>query len=430
MNEGSAPRRTVIHNATVLTADAADRVLVDASVVIEGSVIVAIVDGGRPDPQPGEVVIDAGAGIVMPGLVDVHSHLPMTLFRGLADDRDLQAFLGRLLPLEAATLTPAVVAAGGRLAMAEMLGAGVTTALDMYWYPEVTAEVAAAAGLRLATGPLFIGGEAPDHERFADRVAAYSASGPHDWTMVHGTYTMSVGELEEAAGLAAAAGSRLHLHAAENQAEVDQVLAVTGRRPVELLDHLGLLGPTTVLAHAVVLTDDEVARLGATATAVAHCPLSNMKLASGICRVVDLLAAGATVGLGTDGPSSSNDLDLFAAMRVAGLLAKVASLDPSALTAHQVFKMATIEGARTLGLEAVTGSIEVGKEADLIRLDPSSPSLTPAFDPVSAVVYAASRADVVDVWVAGERVVADRRHTTLDLEAVLSEVRMVTRTFG
>ena len=136
------------------------------------------------------------------------------------------------------------------------------------------------------------------------------------------------------------------------------------------------------------------------------------------------------MGLGTDGPSSSNDLDLFAAMRVAGLLAKVASLDPSALTAHQVFKMATIEGARTLGLEAVTGSIEVGKEADLIRLDPSSPSLTPAFDPVSAVVYAASRADVVDVWVAGERVVADRRHTTLDLEAVLSEVRMVTRTFG
>lgn len=196
------------------------------------------------------------------------------------------------------------------------------------------------------------------------------------------------------------------------------------------LVNLGLLGPTTVLAHAVVLTDDEVARLGATATAVAHCPLSNMKLASGICRVVDLLAAGATVGLGTDGPSSSNDLDLFAAMRVAGLLAKVASLDPSALTAHQVFKMATIEGARTLGLEAVTGSIEVGKEADLIRLDPSSPSLTPAFDPVSAVVYAASRADVVDVWVAGERVVADRRHTTLDLEAVLSEVRMVTRTFG
>jgi 5-methylthioadenosine/S-adenosylhomocysteine deaminase len=314
--------------------------------------------------------------------------------------------------------------------MAEMLGGGVTSALDMYWFPEATEEAARSAGLRLATGPLFIGGTGPDHQHFADRVVAFGASGPHAWTMVHGTYTMSVDELEVAAGLARAAGARLHLHAAENQAEVDQVVAATGRRPVELLDDLGLLGPMTVLAHAVVLTDHEVERLGATATAVAHCPLSNMKLASGVCRVVDLRAAGATVALGTDGPSSSNDLDLFAAMRVAGLLAKVSHLDPTALSAHDVLKMATIEGARALGLDDVTGSIEVGKEADLIRLDPWSPSLTPAFDPVSAVVYAASRADVVDVWVAGRQVLADRRHTTIDVEAAIRDVRAVSGGFA
>jgi 5-methylthioadenosine/S-adenosylhomocysteine deaminase len=419
----STPKRTVIHSATVITADADDAVLMDASVVVEGDRIVDLVESGRPEPQPGEVVVDAGGGIVMPGLVDAHSHLPMTLYRGLADDRDLQSFLGRLLPLEAATLDEEAVAIGARLAMAEMLRAGATTALDMYWYPEATAAVAEEAGLRLATGPLFIGATGPDHHTFAERTASFRATGPHAWTMIHGTYTMSVDELRAAAGLARSAGTRIHLHAAENQPEVDQVVAATGLRPVELLDREGLLGPDVVLAHAVVLTDHEVARLGETATAVAHCPLSNLKLASGVCRVSDLLAAGATVGLGTDGPSSSNDLDLFAAMRFAGLVAKGAEHDASALSAHEVLKMATIGGARALGLEEVTGSIEVGKAADLVRLDPSSPSLTPSYDPVSSVVYAASRADVVDVWVAGRRVVEDRRATTVDVDAAIADVR-------
>lgn len=422
--------RTVIHDATVITADERDRVLEGAAIVIEGSHIVELVEAGRPAPEPGDLVVDAEGGIVMPGLVDAHSHLAMTLYRGLADDRGLQDFLGRLLPLEAATISPELVSTGARLGMAEMLAGGITTSLDMYWFPEVAVEVAAETGLRLETGPLFIGGEAPDRLGFDERVARYRASAAPRWTMVHGTYTMSVGELEEAAGLARDAGSRLHLHAAENQAEVEQVVAATGRRPVELLDELGLLGPSTVLAHAVVLNDDEVARLGETRTAVAHCPLSNMKLASGVCRVDDLARAGATVGLGTDGPSSSNDLDLFVAMRAAALLAKVDHLDPTALPASAVLRMATIDGARALGLESSVGSIEVGKQADLVRLDPWSSSLAPAFDPISAVVYAASRADVVDVWASGRRVVEDRRCISVDRRAAIRALREAVADFA
>ena len=421
--------RTVIHSATVITADAADRVLADASIVIEGEVIVDLHEGGRPEPMAGEVSIDAAGGIVMPGLIDAHSHLPMTLYRGLADDRDLQSFLGRLLPLEAATLDEEAVAIGARLAMAEMLRAGATTALDMYWYPETTADVADEAGLRLATGPLFIGGTGPDHRSFTKRTETFAASGPHAWTMIHGTYTMTVDELRTAGELARRAGTRIHLHASENEAEVDQVVSATGLRPIELLDQVGLLGPDVVLAHAVVLTDEEVALLGRTGTGIAHCPLSNLKLASGICRVSDLIAAGATVGLGTDGPSSSNDLDMFAAMRFAGLVAKVAQ-HASALSAHEVLRMATIGGARALGLDQLTGSIEVGKAADLLRLDPSSPSLAPSFDAVSSVVYAASRADVVDVWVAGRRVVADRVALTVDVESAIADVRQMASRFS
>jgi 5-methylthioadenosine/S-adenosylhomocysteine deaminase len=178
-----------------------------------------------------------------------------------------------------------------------------------------------------------------------------------------------------------------------------------------------------VLAHAVVLDDDEIARLAETGTAVAHCPCSNLKLASGVCRVPDLHRAGVTVGLGTDGPSSSNDLDMYVAMRTAALIQKGALLDPTLLPAATVLRMATIEGARALGIDSLVGSIEIGKRADLVLLDAESPSLTPIFDPHSAIVYSASRADVTDVWVDGRRVVADRRCTTIDVPSAIRDAR-------
>jgi 5-methylthioadenosine/S-adenosylhomocysteine deaminase len=218
-------------------------------------------------------------------------------------------------------------------------------------------------------------------------------------------------------------GARFHIHAAENAGEVADVTSRFGRSPVELLDDYGLLRDGTVLAHAVVLSDDEIARIASTQTAVAHCPSSNMKLASGFCRVPELLAAGVTVGLGTDGPSSSNDLDMFTAIRVAALVQKGHRLDPTVLPAAAILRMATMGSARALGIDHLVGSIEVGKRADLVRLDANSPSLVPSYDPVSSIVYAASRADVVDVWIDGRQVVADRSCTTIDRSETLRDLR-------
>jgi 5-methylthioadenosine/S-adenosylhomocysteine deaminase len=429
--------RTFLTHATVLTVDADDRVLTDHTVVVDAGVISALhpsaatsagpasgpAGGPAGGPAPGDTVVDCRGGIVMPGLVNAHTHLAMTMFRGFADDRDLQGFLDRLFPVEARVLSPDTVRLGARLAYAESLRAGSTAALDMFWWPEVAAAEAAEVGFRLCNGPIFIGFPGPDATAMPDRLARARATAPHAWLFAHGTYTMEPAELAAVGELAAALGARFHVHASENAAEVATVRERFGRTPVELLDDVGLLRPGTVLAHAVVLDDAEIARIAATGTAVAHCPMSNMKLASGVCRVPDLLAAGVTVGLGTDGCASSNDLDLFGAMRLAAVLHKGMRDDATLLPAPQVLRMATIDAARALGIDHLVGSIEVGKQADLVRLDPDAPALTPSYDAASTVVYAATRAEVLDVWVAGRRVVEDGRCTAVDVPATLAAMR-------
>lgn len=420
---------TEIRNATIVTVDASDTVIDGGTIIIDGGLISEVLPADAAPKQAAQQVIDAHGGIVMPGLVNAHAHLAMTLFRGYADDRDLQGFLDRLFPVEERVLSEETVRVGARLAFAESLRAGCTSALDMFWWPDATIDEAERAGFRLQAGPIFIGFPGPDHTPFAGRIAKAERTAPHRWVFAHGTYTMTPEELAQVGALAARSGARFHIHASENPSEVADVRARYGRTPIELLDDHGLLGPTTVLAHAVVLSDDEVARLGETRTAVAHCPLSNLKLASGVCRVPDLLAAGATVGLGTDGPASSNDLDLFVAMRTAALLHKGTRNDATLLPASQVLRMATIDSARALGIDRLVGSIEVGKRADIVRLDPHSPSLTPSFDAASTIVYAASRGDVVDVWVDGKHVVDNRSLTTIDLLATLASVRAITARF-
>ena len=422
---------TAIRHATVLTVDAADTVLRDATVVIDGDTITGVLPAGQEPTTPVDHTIDAEGGFVLPGLVNAHAHLAMTIFRGFADDRNLQDFLDLLFPVEARVLREHTVRVGARLAYAESLRAGCTSALDMFWWPEAAADEAHQAGFRLANGPIFIGFPGPDDRAFSERIdrveRAVAGGAAVPWLFAHGTYTMSPDELAAVGELAARIGARFHIHASENAAEVATVRERYGRTPVELLDDVGLLRPGTVLAHAVVLNDAEVARIAATETAVAHCPLSNMKLASGVCRVPDLLAAGATVGLGTDGTASSNDLDLFMAMRVAAVLHKGVRLDAELLPARQVLRMATIDAARALGIDHLVGSIEVGKRADLVRLDPHSPSLTPSYDAASTVVYSAARADVLDVWVNGRQVVRGRECTTIDVPATLAEVRTIQR---
>ncbi len=415
--------RTAITNATIVTVDANDSVIHGGTIVIADDTIAEVLPAGVAPTSTIEHSIDAAGGIVMPGLINAHTHLAMTAFRGFADDVDLQAFLGKLFPAEAKIMSDRHVRVGVRAAFAEAMLSGCTAALDMYWYPDASIDEARTAGFRLQTGPLFIGSDGPDNIPFTQRLTNANNSAPHSWILAHGTYTMDPTQLAAAGELAVAEGARFHIHASENAGEVSDVQGRYGRTPVELLDDNGLLRAGTVLAHAVVLTDAEITRIAATGTAIAHCPSSNMKLASGFCRVPELLAAGVTVGLGTDGPSSSNDLDMFTAMRVAALIHKGNRLDPTAVPATTVLRMATMGSATALGIDDLVGSIEVGKKADLVRLDPSSPSLTPVYDPISTIVYAASRADVVDVWIDGNPVVKNRTCTTIDVDAVLADLR-------
>lgn len=414
---------TAITNAVIVTVDTNDRVINGGTVVFDGDTITELLPSGAPPVGFVDRTIDAGGGIVMPGLINAHTHLAMTAFRGFADDLDLQDFLGRLFPAEAAIMSDRHVRVGARAAFAEALRSGTTAALDMYWHDASSLDEATSSGFRLQTGPLFIGSDGPDGVAFDRRVAAARAASPHRWILAHGTYTMTPAQLAEVGELATAERARFHIHASENLGEVADVVHRHGRTPIELLDDHGLLRDGTVLAHAVVLTDAEIDRLARTSTAVAHCPGSNMKLASGFCRVPELLAAGVTVGLGTDGPSSSNDLDMFAAMRVAALIHKGQRLDPTTLPAATVLRMATMGSAAALGIDHLVGSIEVGKRADLVRLDPASPSLVPSYDAASTIVYAASRADVVDVWIDGRSVVENRACLTIDVPTVLTALR-------
>lgn len=415
--------RTALTNATIVTVDEEDTVLFQGTLVISDEHIAEVLPAGARPSDDVDFTVDVDGGIVLPGLINAHTHLAMTPFRGFVDDVDLQAFLDKLFPAEAAIMSERHVRIGARAAFLEALLSGTTAALDMYWFPEASADEAERAGFRLLNGPIFIGSDGPDRIPFDRRIIEASSSGPHEWVFAHGTYTMDPQQLARVRDLASLSESRFHIHASENSAEVADVTERYGRTPVELLDDLELLREGTVLAHAVVLTDDEIARLAATGTAVVHCPNSNMKLASGFCRVPELLAAGVPVGLGTDGPSSSNDLDMFTAMRMAALLHKGYRLDPTVLPASAILRMATMGSAKALGIHHDVGSIEVGKRADLVRLDAHSPSLVPMYDPAASIVYSASRADVVDVWVNGVRVVENRRCTTIDGSAALRDLR-------
>ncbi len=366
----------------------------------------------------------------MPGFVNAHTHLAMTMFRGLADDLDLAAFLGRLVPAEGAVLDAARVGTATVLAAVESLTAGVTTAVDMYFFPDAVLDAAAAAGLRVITGPVVLDAPGPDRMpiearlEWADQWLAEHPARP-GWRPVlspHSTYLVGLDPLERVRELARRHDAAIHIHASETTAEVADVVARHGARPVELLDQLGLLGPWTVLGHGIHLTDDEIDRIAGSGATVAHCPGSNLKLAAGIARVPDLLDAGAGVALGTDGPASSNDLDPFTPMRLAALVHKQSTGDPTVLPAAQVLELATIGGARAVGLADDLGSIESGKLADLVAVSLHRAHSVPVYDPVSAVVYAAGRGDVTRVWAAGRPVVEDSAPALVDALAVIEEM--------
>ncbi|MET9084967.1 amidohydrolase [Streptomyces sp. NPDC004237] len=422
----------LVRGGDVLTVDEGSTVVRDGAVAVhEGRIVAVGAAGELAERYPARETIDAEGCLVLPGLVNAHTHLAMTLLRGRADDVTLQGFLERVLTWEAQLLAPKNVAAAVRLAVAESVRAGVTSALDMYWFHEAAETAAREAGWRLHTGPTFMDvPEPPDGLAHEERLAwarrdlearGDARPGHRPVVFAHSAYTLSPAQLTEVFALAREFGALVHIHAAENGTEVATVEVKYGKRPVELLDSLGLLGSDVLLAHAVDLTGPEIAAIARTGTAVAHCPVSNLKLGCGIAPVPRLLGAGVTVGLGTDGAVSSNSLDVLGAVRQAALVHKAGG-DPTAVGAEQAVRMATIGGARALGLGDQLGSLEVGKRADLIVVDLDAPHLRPLHDPWSTLAYAAHSADVRDTVVDGRVLMRGRELLTLDERAVLDDL--------
>jgi 5-methylthioadenosine/S-adenosylhomocysteine deaminase len=360
---------------------------------------------------------------LVPGLVNLHCHAAMTLLRGIADDVPLMEWLEQhVWPAEGRNVSDEFVHDGSLLAMAEMLRGGVTCMNDMYFFPEATARAALRAGMRCALGIItveFPSAYAPDASAYlqkglATRDAYHGESLLTFCLAPHAPYTVGDETLRRVVVLAEELDLPIHTHVHETHSEIQQALARNGSRPVERLRQLGVVGPRLVAVHAVHLEEGELDLFAREHVSVAHCPSSNMKLASGIAPVAAMRARGIGVGLGTDGAASNNRLDVMTEMRAAALLAKVASGDACAVSAHEALEMATIEPARALALDHEIGSIEPGKSADLAAVELSSFETLPLFDPVSHLVYSAGREHVTHVWVAGEARLADRRLVGID----------------
>jgi 5-methylthioadenosine/S-adenosylhomocysteine deaminase len=376
-------------------------------------------------------------------MINAHTHMGMTLFRGLGDDMNLENFLGRLMPAEIAVLSHDAVVAGTELAALESLLGGITTALDMYYLPDAAIEVAARSGMRIHCGPNLLESDGPEPLPFAQRMKwanewltdaakrEQEFSLPDgfeslNWLSPHSTYLLGEDHLNQIAALAKQHGAHIHVHAAETVGEMSIVAKRhNGRTPIKVLADTQLL-ENAVLAHGVHLNDADIALIAQHGATVTHCPASNYKLASGTARIVELHKQGVNVALGTDGPASGNDIDMWLAMRLAGYVQKTAASDPTVLPALDVLRMATINGAKALHIDHLVGSLEVGKFADLVVLDAFSPSLTPVFDPHVAIVAAAGRGDVCHVVVHGQVVVCDRKALNINTSAIVDRVNKLT----
>ena len=397
-----------------------------AGVVLDGQSVVVRdghIEALLPHAQAAErhaslAVFDLPEHVLVPGLVNAHTHAAMTLMRGIADDLPLMRWLTEhIWPAEMKHVSPRFVHDGSLLACAEMLRGGITCFNDMYFFPEATLEAALEAGIRASLGAIVIefpssyAADPDDYlqkglalrDRYAEHPLLSFCLAPH------APYTVSDASFRKVAKIAAELDLPVHLHVHETVDEIERSVAEHGMRPIERLHQLGILGPNLIAVHAVHLSSAELALLAKHGCSVAHCPSSNLKLASGFAPVAALLAAGVNVALGTDGAASNNRLDMFAEMRLAALLAKAVAQDAQAMPAHAALRSATLGGAIALGLGDKLGSVTPGKAADLVAVRLAGPGLTPCYDPASHLVYAAGREDVTHVWVAGQLAVAEGR---------------------
>jgi 5-methylthioadenosine/S-adenosylhomocysteine deaminase len=428
----------LVVNGIVLTMDETARTIPGGAVALSGDRITAVGTAAEMAAWKAARVIDARGGIIMPGFVNTHTHAAMTCFRGLADDLPLMSWLNdHIFPAEAA-LDDRTVYCGALLACAEMILSGTTSFCDMYLFEDAVARAARDAGMRAVVGEVLFDFPSPNYgpieKGFAyteELIRTYHGD-PLVTVAVepHSPYLCAPELLTRASDLAARHGLPLVVHLSETRAEVATIRERYGLTPVAHLDALGLLAPNLLACHCVVLTEEDIARLARGGVKVAHNPESNMKLASGIAPVPQLLAAGVCVALGTDGAASNNNLDLLLEMDTTAKLHKVATLDPTVLDARTVLRMATIDAARALGLGDRTGSLEAGKKADLIVVATDAPHLTPMFNPVSQLVYAARGSDVAAVVIDGRIVMQERRILTFDVERTMGEVARIAAKIG
>jgi 5-methylthioadenosine/S-adenosylhomocysteine deaminase len=431
---------TYIHNATILTMDEAFHTIAAGAVGIADGKIETI--HARPSDQPlpeATDYFDVQGAIVMPGLINSHTHLPMSLYRGLADDLPLEQWLQEhMFPVEARFSTAENIPWAVGLSCAEMLLGGITTCCDGYFWADRIAETVSDIGLRAVLAQGVIDFPAPGVPDPAENIAVAKAF-THRWRSTspdtsqlvtpsifcHAPYTCSAETLIAARQAADETGVLFQIHVAETQTEVENCRKEHGCSPIAYLQRLGLLNANTLLVHAVWVDDADIEIIAKSQAAVAHCPESNMKLASGIAPIPEIINAGIRVGLGTDSSASNNDLDMFREMDITAKLHKINTMDPTTMDACTVLDMATRTGARAIGLGDRIGSLAPGNRADLIVLAPNLPHLTPIYHPASHLVYAAAAADVRHVMVDGRWVVRDKALLTIDLEEVLFQVNRI-----
>jgi 5-methylthioadenosine/S-adenosylhomocysteine deaminase len=406
-------------------------VLEDHAVAVTDGRITAILplEKARAEFQP-SVIVERPDHVLIPGLINAHTHAAMTLFRGLADDMPLESWLHEgIWPAERRWVSAEMVRDGTELAIAEMLRGGITCFSDQYFYPEIVAEAALDLSMRavVATPVVdFPTGWAQDAEEYLQKAADLVHDPYADHPLIatafapHSTFALSDESFASLRVLADQLDVRVQIHLHETAAEVDISLRQTGKRPYERLVDAGLVNRSLLAVHAVHMNDDEIARFAEAGVSLAHCPNSNLKLASGIAPIAKYRDAGLNVALGTDGAASNNMLDMFSEMRTAALLAKATASDASAVTAGDALYMATMGGARALGIEQLTGSIETGKWADLTCVNLNTLNSQPIYDVVSQLVYATRADQVADVWVAGRRQLEDGQFTQIDTNALLA----------
>ena len=428
-------RYEILKREWLLTVNPSFEVLHDYAVVIKDSYIETLLPATEVQQEEeyrDAEVIELAHQVLMPGLVNSHTHASMSLFRGIADDLPLMDWLNNhIWPAEGQWLDPEFIADGFQLTAAEMIRSGTTCFNDMYFYPDIIAREAQNLGMRSVVGlivldfPSVWAKDADDylHKALAvhDEIKEYPLV--HSTLAPHAPYTVSDGPLQKIAMYSNELDLPIHMHIHETAFEVTEAEKNTGSRPLDRLDQLNLLNPNLIAVHMTELNAMEIDRLAETGVQVAHCPQSNLKLASGICPVAELQDKGINVCLGTDGAASNNNHDMFAEMKCAALLAKAVSGDASACNAKQAIQMSTINGARALGLGDIIGSIEVGKQADLIALNLLQLNTQPLYDPVAQLVYAANSQQVSHVWIAGECQLRDYRLSNLDEDAIISKAQ-------